>query len=389
MARAKREKNLKYIDGQDGKPGYYVTEITLNYRRVRRFAGHTKEEAKAYLSKLILAARSGELEELISPKPAADTFGEYARTLLDSAEWKQKRSYRRDETSLDALNKKFKNTPLAEIKPGAVRMYMTKRIRDDKVKPATANRELSFLKSVLYKAEYDEIIQVNPIRGRRIKRLTENNNREKQILALNLSDDRLRKLIEAGDDWFRVVLRLAITLGMRQGEILKAEWRDFNLTLRTLRVRAENAKSKEERIIPLDPELAVAIDMLPKIGQYIFSRPDGKRRRDIRKPWLAACKTAGIESGRSSGICFHDLRHYAARRLVRKTDVVTAQKILGWKTLDMVKRYVHPTDEDKRMAIEAVAADLFPIPGRQKDVNGQNGHTEEESTELVQIKQIQ
>jgi len=29
----KQEKNLKFIKGKDGKPGYYVTEITLNYRR--------------------------------------------------------------------------------------------------------------------------------------------------------------------------------------------------------------------------------------------------------------------------------------------------------------------------------------------------------------------
>jgi len=57
-----------------------------------------------------------------------------------------------------------------------------------------------------------------------------------------------------------------------------------------------------------------------------------------------------IPSGRAADICFHDLRHYAARRLVKKTDVVTAQKILDWKTLDMVRRYVHPTDEDRRLA---------------------------------------
>jgi integrase len=56
---------------------------------------------------------------------------------------------------------------------------------------------------------------------------------------------------------------------MRQGEILKAEWRDFNLVLRILRVRRENAKSKEERAIPPGPELAAAIDTLSRIGQYI------------------------------------------------------------------------------------------------------------------------
>ena len=77
---------------------------------------------------------------------------------------------------------------------------------------------------------------------------------------------------------------MAVELGMRQGEILKTEWRDFNLALPTLRVRKENDKSKEERTIPFGPGLAAAIDTLPKIGQYIFSLPDGGRRGDVRKP---------------------------------------------------------------------------------------------------------
>ncbi len=254
----KTDKNLKFIKGRDGKPSYYVTEITLNYRRIRRFAGYTKEEAKTYLAKLRLAAREGKLEELIRPAKMlpGTAFGEYARALLESAEWKQKRSHRRDETSLEALNKVFKNVPLAEITSGAVRTYITKRVSGDGVRPGTANRELSLLKSVLYAAEFDNIIPANPIRGRRVKRLEEDNNREQHILEMNITDEQLRQLVAAGGDWFGVVLRLALTLGMRQGEILKAEWRDFSLPLRTLRVRKENAKSKEERTIPLGPELA-------------------------------------------------------------------------------------------------------------------------------------
>jgi len=39
--------------------------------------------------------------------------------------------------------------------------------------------------------------------------------------------------------------------------------REFNLAFRTLRVRKENLKSKEELTLPLVPELAAAIDTLP------------------------------------------------------------------------------------------------------------------------------
>jgi hypothetical protein len=138
MKKHREEKNLKFVKGCDGKPGYYITEITLNYRRVRRFAGHTKEEAKAYLAELRVAAKKGKLGELVNPKPAGDTFGEYARALLDSAQWKQKRSAARDETSLRALNQKFKNIAIDEIRPNMVRDYMTSRVKAG-LRPAAHN----------------------------------------------------------------------------------------------------------------------------------------------------------------------------------------------------------------------------------------------------------
>ncbi|MCK4431287.1 MAG: hypothetical protein KAW19_08275, partial [Candidatus Aminicenantes bacterium] len=118
MGKSKKERNLKFIKGTDGKPSYYVTEITLNYRRIRRHAGYNKEEAKTYLAKLRIAAKEGKLEELISPRSAGDTFGEYARMLLDSAEWKTKRSASRNKISLKHLNRAFKEVRLAEINPG-------------------------------------------------------------------------------------------------------------------------------------------------------------------------------------------------------------------------------------------------------------------------------
>ncbi|MGB7296803.1 MAG: site-specific integrase [Candidatus Aminicenantales bacterium] len=387
----KKEKNIVFIPARDGKPAHYLTEITLNWRRVRRFAGYTKGEAKTSLAKLRIAAREGKLGDLLKPARVVPgtSFGEYAKGLLDSAAWRQKRSHRRDETSLAALNKMFKNIPLAEIKPGAVRMYMTKRTKDDGRKPATANRELSLLKSVLYAAEFDDILPANPLRGRRVKRLEENNMREEHILGLGITDDQLRRLVDAGGDWFGVVLRLAVTLGMRLGEILKSEWQDFSLTLGTLRVRAENAKNKHERTIPLDAELAVAIDSLPRIGQYIFALPNGKRRQDVRKPFEAACKAADIPMSREKGVCFHDLRHFAASRLVRKTNVVTAMRILGWLRYDMIDRYVHPTDDDKRLAVDAVAAEIFPLAPRQNPVNAQNDRAGEAPVELPQVKRVQ
>ena len=358
----RNERNLVFVPAKDGKPAHYLTEITLGYRRIRRFAGWTKQEARDFLAKMRLAAREGKIEELLNPKPAGDAFSAYARALLDSAEWKQKRSASRNEISLKHLSRTFKNMQLSEISPGLVRRYITERGKDD-MSPATINRELSLLKSILYAAEYDGLIASNPIRGRRVKKLEENNSREKAILAMNLTDDDLRRLVDSAAPHLKPILSLAIITGMRKSEILKMKWKDVDLRLGTIRVPVENSKTKRERFIPIDANLAVELDSIQRKGDYIFLNPGtGKNIMEIKRAFKTALKAAGIED-----LHFHDLRHLAAYRLVKVTDVVTASKILGHASIQMTMRYVHPTDADKRAAVEKAAENLFR--GRQKDVN--------------------
>jgi integrase len=372
----KDDKNLKFVKGENGSRGYYITEITLNYRRIRRFAGYTKEEAKVCLGKLRIAAREGRLDEVINPQRTnMETFGVYADQLLNSAEWKAKRSHRRNRISFNHLNQIFKKIKLIDINPALVRKYMTERMEKDKKSPATVNRELSFLKSVLYAAEYDGLIPSNPIRGRRVKKLEEANSREKAILEMNLTDDVQRRLVECASEELRPILKIALLTGMRQGEILKLKWKDINFRLCEIRIPSENAKSKKERFVPISPELSAELDTLPRKSEYVFYNADtGTHVQYVRRSFKSALEAADIE-----GLRFHDLRHLAASRLVKVTDVVTASKILGHSSLDMTLRYVHSMQKDRHAAIEKAAENLFR--GRQKDVNGKIGMTEEEATQ--------
>ena len=106
----KKDQNLVQVPAKAGKPAHYVTEITLNYRRVRRFAGYTKAEALQFLAELHVAAKEGRLDDFLKPEKPKDTFGEYARAVLDSAEWRAKRSAERNETSFLHLNREFLQT---------------------------------------------------------------------------------------------------------------------------------------------------------------------------------------------------------------------------------------------------------------------------------------
>jgi len=364
-----KENNLKYVKGKDGKPSYYQTDITLNYKRIRRYAGRTKEEAKAFLAKLILAAKDGKLEDMLYPKKTCDTFGEYAKGLLESAEWKAKRSSQRNEISLKHLNRAFKEVRLSDINPGLVRKHITERKKAG-MSNASINRELSLLKTILFSAEYDGLIVSNPIRGRRVKRLEENNSRERVILDMKLKDEDLRRLIDSAAPHFKPILVIAIITGMRLSEILKMRWKDINFRLGTIRIPEENSKSKKERIVPIDSVIFNLLDSIEHKGEYVFVNSwTGSHRKDTRNAFKAACKRAGIPYGRKKGLIFHDLRHLAAYRLVKLTDIVTASKILGHSDVKMTLRYCHPSDKDKKLAIEKASGILFQ--SRQYPVNGE------------------
>jgi len=377
----KKERNLLFIPGKPGKPGYWRTEITFNHRHIRRFAGYTKEQAKAYLGELRVAHREGRLDELLNPKKKTmEVFGAYAKTLLESSEWKAKRSHKRDMISLRHLNRAFKNISLADINPASVRRYMTERREKDKKSPATVNRELSLLKSILYAAEYDGIIKSNPIRGRRVKKFEEANSREKAILAMNITDETQEKMIESAIGDFKLILKIALLTGMRQGEILKMRWIDINTTLKTIRVPVEHAKSKRERIVPINAELCADLEILPKNGKYVFSNPKSKSHIvNVRRPFQAVKDKLKL----NKGFRFHDLRHLAAYRLVKCTDIISACKILGHSDPKITMRYVHPTAKDMHIAIERAAENLFQ--GRRKDFNGEISTAEEELTQVQLI----
>jgi len=371
VGKSRNDKNLRFIPAKNGNPGYYVTDVTLNWKRVRRFAGRTKQAAKNYLSALRIAAKDGRLEEFIKPRPD-DTFGEYARALLNSAEWKKKRSASRNEISLKHLNKAFRDTRLCDINPGSVRKYISKRI-DSKKSPATVNRELSLLKSILYAAEYDGVIASNPIRGKRVKKLAEESDRAKVLLSLGIvdNDEAQARLVESACPHFRPIVEIALLTGMRKGEILNMKWKDISFPLRSIRIPAENAKTKRERYVPIDSNLFVTLDSIEKKSEYVFMNDwTGKHRKDIREAFRKACKRAGIPSGRKNGITFHDLRHLAAYRLVKTTDIVTASKILGHASIQMTMKYVHPTDHDKHEAMERAGEKLYRT--RQNHANGEN-----------------
>ena len=209
-----------------------------------------------------------------------------------------------------------------------------------KYKSASINRYMSPLSAALSSGQKWEWIETHPIQGK-FDKLRENNQR---VRYLNEKErTRLLAVLKGRADkrLYQIVL-IALNTGMRKSEIRNLKWKDIDFE--SSRIILKTTKNKESRTYPITPSIAKILDQIartPNKNGYLFPSDTGETPYDFTKPWETALANADIEDFR-----FHDLRHTAASYLVMNgASIVHVQKILGHKTLDMVKRYAHLSDD--------------------------------------------
>ena len=151
------------------------------------------------------------------------------------------------------------------------------------------------------------------------------------------------------------IVLIALTTGARRNEILNLRWN--NVDLRKRIAILEDTKNRERRSLTLVPQVVEELKKLKKIRRIdddlIFAHPKtGKHSYyHFEKAWRKARQDAGISDFR-----FHDLRHSCASYLAMN-GATTAEiaAVLGHKTLVMVKRYSHLSDEHVRGVVEKTA----------------------------------
>ncbi len=158
----------------------------------------------------------------------------------------------------------------------------------------------------------------------------------------------------------------------RVGEVRTLQWKDYDRSEQTIRLRAANSKNKHGRVLPLVGELAAVIEH--RLSQrrldcpYIFHRR-GKRVGDFRRVWETACKAVGL-----SGMIVHDLRRSGVRHLIHAgVDPHTVLAFSGHRTPSMLKRYHIIALDDLRRAAERGSnyqgkeAQVLPMSGTRRE----------------------
>jgi integrase len=153
--------------------------------------------------------------------------------------------------------------------------------------------------------------------------------------------------------------------GMRTQEVLQLDWRQINFARKTIYVPGDQTKSRKARTMPLHGKVDALLFGLwsanrqPERGP-VFISAKGKpyadtRGRDERaqggnplsQAHLTACEKAGV-----TGFRVHDWRHdWAARMVMKGTDLRTLMDLGGWASLRMVQRYTAVSSDHMLEAI--------------------------------------
>lgn len=229
-----------------------------------------------------------------------------------------------------------------------------------KATPYRANRLLSLLSKMFTLAVEWGWRTDNPVKG--VQRFHEDK-RERWLTVEELQ--RLHKALDNYTDQKAAnAIRLLLLTGAREGEVLKADWTQFDLQRGIWTKPSHHTKQKKIEHTPLSADVIKLLEeMKPKNGALFPGKKKGVVRATLRRPWVQVCKAAGlVEAVTLKGkrrmitryrptLRIHDLRHtYASHLVSNGVSLQVVGKLLGHTNPQTTNRYAHVADEALRQA---------------------------------------
>src|SRR5262249_26268921 len=144
-----------------------------------------------------------------------------------------------------------------------------------------------------------------------------------------LTEEMFSQVYAAAAAHLKPIFLMAVTTGMRRGEILQLTWDCVDLERNIIVVRTLKKTGEGERIrhIPIHPSLREVLLSMRKVegSPYVFCRRDGRPYQQIQNGVRAAFEKAGVMVGKVKRV--HYFRHTFATELVEreKVDAFTLQ----------------------------------------------------------------
>jgi len=364
-----------------------VKSFVMAFDRVRRrtignAAVLTLEQARVTARQWLADKDSGKLPAAARGKSRPLTLGEFIEKHY--APWVEAER-KAGAATLSNLKAQFEflyNKPMAAITAWQLDKFKTARLKAG-VAPATVNRDLDRIRSVLSKAVEWKRLETHPLST--VKRVKGGDSSRVRFLTA-AEEKRLRDALAereaeapkhraSGNAWAQArghaprpmwpanaytdhlmpMVLLALNTGLRRGELFGLRWSDVDLCNKVLTVRAETSKGQRARHVALNSEACEVLKRWKGQGEregLVFPGRGGAPMTNINKSWAALCEAARLENFR-----FHDCRHHFASKLAMAgIDLYTIKELLGHQDFTMTQRYAHLAAEHKVNAVQTLVS---------------------------------
>lgn len=322
-------------------------------RRRHFFYGATAAQARAKRDAFLLAHGAK------VPEPAADltpTIAEYAEEFLAHTKAQRRantvRAY--DKTLRLHVLPRIGDVRLGELPAPSVRAFYS--ALRSKVSPSMVHRVHVTLRALLNLARDQGVILASPLDAMRREAP-----RYKRPSIEALTEPQIRTLLKAAKGHrLEALFVLALSTGMRQGELFALRWSDVDLARKSVYIQ-RSAQEVNDEITFVEPKTAsgrrritlsrIAIEALKHrrgiakgeehASELVFPSERGyplRKSNFTRKIWDPIRKAAGVPSAR-----FHDLRHSAATLMLAEgIHPRIVQEMLGHASITLtLQTYSH------------------------------------------------
>lgn len=262
----------------------------------------------------------------------------------------------RIKVSLSSLSVFFGKQAAHAIDAPMIEAYKEWRISEHRVKDITLRHDLHALSLFFQYARQRGWCHGNPVRDVKIPSdreavreniLTPTQEEAYFAEAAKIVDrNKMRNLHDLG--------RLMINQGLRPEEVMRIRKDDFSAVDHQLKIRAGKTPAAQRVIDLTDESFEILTSREKSYGLWMFpsDRKPGFHIAKLSGPHDKACDGAGVS------FTLYDLRHtFGTRHATEaKTDPFTLAKIMGHANLRTIQRYVHPTREAQKLAMDRYEA---------------------------------
>jgi len=346
--------------------------VTGERKRKYKTYNGTKREAERKMAELIQRYKDGSNIEKYSKMKMKKLMKQYLDTHQHNVATRTADRYRR--IINNHLEPAFGEMPIKKVKPMHIESYQTKKLNSGRMSggglsASTVRMHHNLLNSIFEYAQRLEIIERNPVSLISLPKKKTSKHRFLSREELNQILDYSRGL------WIHDYILVAVSTGMRRGEMIGLEWE--NVDLRNKKISVVQALKRTSRGIELsEPKTKSSVrsisitddtvNILKKIKSeqeknklnlgnnyndrfnFVFCEKDGRycNPNTVTRRFKRAAKAVGLEE-----VKLHDLRHTMASFLIKIANPKVVQERLGHSSISMtMDLYSHLSDDLQQKA---------------------------------------